>query len=66
MKKAAELSMLCNVKMLLAFEDLHGNLIQYSTHGIFDPKQYFSGNKALTAYEFTSKHVSACVEFLTG
>jgi len=55
-KKAAELSMLCNVKMLVAFEDLHGNLVQYSTHGKFDPKEYFVGTKMYKSYDFTAKH----------
>ena len=50
-KKAAELSKLCRVKMLLMFEDLNGDLIRYSTHGIFEPSRYFEG--AHLSYEFT-------------
>lgn len=40
-KKAAELSMLCGIRMLLAFEDLSGGVFRYSTHGIFEPREYF-------------------------
>lgn len=40
-KKAAELSMLCGIRMLLAFEDLSGGVFRYSTHGIFEPRDYF-------------------------
>lgn len=40
-KKAAELSMLCGIKMLVAFEDLSGGVFKYSTHGIFEPAEYF-------------------------
>jgi hypothetical protein len=41
-KKAAELSMLCDLKLLLIFEDTTGALIQYSTHGIFNQFEYFT------------------------
>ena len=53
-KKAAELSRLCQIKMLLMFEDLSGDLIQYSTDGIFEPSKYFEG--ANPAYVFTMDH----------
>lgn len=40
LKKAAELSILCNVKLLLIFEDLSENVIQFSARNHFDPKVY--------------------------
>lgn len=55
-KKAAELSMLCNVRMLLVFEDLAGEIIKYSTHGNYDPVQYFTEEYLTTPIAFTSKH----------
>ena len=55
-KKAAELSILCNVKMLLVFEDLTGEIIKYSTHGIFDPVQYFKEGFLTSSIAFTAKH----------
>ena len=33
--------MLCDTKLLLFFEDANGELIQFSTHGIYDPEVYF-------------------------
>mgnify|MGYP000950704288 FL=1 len=45
LKKASELSMLCNLKLLLFFEDLTGKLIQYSSQGNYDPTDYFELNK---------------------
>lgn len=55
-KKAAELSMLCDVKMLVAFEDLSGEVIKYSTHGIFDPVEYFKSAYIDTSIAFTANH----------
>lgn len=55
-KKAAELSMLCNVKMLLVFEDLAGDVVKYSTHGLYDPVQYFTEEYLTTPIAFTAKH----------
>lgn len=52
-KKAAELSMLCGIKMLLAFEDLNGDVFKYSTHGIFEPREYF--RESWTSYSATAK-----------
>ena len=57
-KKAAELSMLCGIKMLLAFEDLSGDVFKYSTHGAFEPQEYFGdawssySAVAKTAYDY--------------
>lgn len=45
LKKASELSMLCNLKLLLFFEDLTGKVIQYSSHENYDPVDYFELNK---------------------
>ena len=53
-KKAAELSMLCNIKLILAFEDLSGEVFKYSTHGIFEPHEYFKEAWYNSAYEKTS------------
>lgn len=50
-KKAAELSRLCQIKMLLMFEDLSGNVIKYSTHGNYEPNKYFES--ARSSYLFT-------------
>jgi hypothetical protein len=41
-KKAAELSMLCDLKLLLIFEDTTGALVQYSAHDIFNQFEYFT------------------------
>lgn len=49
--------MLCDVKMLLVFEDLNGELIRYSTHGIYDPEEYFKDAWHHTERSFTSKDV---------
>lgn len=51
-KKAAELSKLCQIKMLLMFEDLSGDVIKYSTHGIYDPNKYFDNSRP-SPYMFT-------------
>jgi len=53
-KKAAELSMLCDVKMLLVFEDLNGELVRYSTHGIYEPAIYFKQAWSNCERSFTS------------
>ena len=55
-KKAAELSILCNVRMLLVFEDLSGDIIKYSTHGVYDPVQYFSESYTNAPIAFTARH----------
>ena len=55
-KKAAELSMLCNVRMLVVFEDLSGEIVKYSTHGIYDPVEYFTEKYLNSKFEFTSVH----------
>lgn len=52
-KKAAELSMLCNIKMLLIFQDLSGGIFKYSTHGLFEPKEYFKDSWSSTHTEKT-------------
>ena len=57
MKKAAELSMLCDIKMLLVFEDLNGDLVRFSTHGIYDPESYFQTWKSCEK-SFTAKDVT--------
>lgn len=59
-KKAAEISMLCDLKLLLIFEDVAGKLIRFSTHGIFKPEEYFLQWRRLTSEnseEFTGKDV---------
>ena len=55
LKKASELSTLCNLKLLLFFEDLTGKLIQYSSHGNYDPNDYFElARKRRTIIKFTA------------
>lgn len=52
--------MLCDIRLLLIFEDVSGKLIQYSTHGIYKPEEYFSQLSQLTpenCEEFTCKDV---------
>ena len=53
-KKAAELAMLCNVRMLLVFEDLAGEIIKFSAHGIYNPIEYFEEKFVQSKFEFTS------------
>lgn len=55
-KKAAELSMLCNIRMLVVFEDLSGEVLKYSTHGIYDPVKYFKDRYNTTPVAFTAQH----------
>lgn len=40
LKKAAELAILCNIKLLLIFEDLSESVIQFSAHEHFNPSTY--------------------------
>lgn len=55
-KKAAELSILCKLRMLLVFEDLSGEVIKYSTHGNYDPLKYFGESYLTTPIAFSAKH----------
>lgn len=50
--------MLCDVKMLVVFEDLNGDLIRYSTHGIYEPDQYFRDTWTACERSFTAKDVT--------
>jgi hypothetical protein len=54
-KKAAELSMLCNVNMLLIFEDGYGNLIQFSRDKIKNIAAFFKDCKYNNVIEVSSK-----------
>lgn len=54
-KKAAELSMLCDLKLLLIFEDTTGALVQYSTHGIFNQFEYFTNFMEEKIIQFSPK-----------
>jgi hypothetical protein len=54
-KKAAELSMLCNVNMLLIFEDGYGNLIQFSRDKIKNIASFFKDCKYNNVIEVSSK-----------
>lgn len=60
LKKAAEFAILCDVKLLLLFEDLAENIIQFSAHEHFDPKVYQNKKVvklSLTDYpDFFQKH----------
>jgi len=60
LKKAAEFAILCDVKLLLLFEDLAGSIIQFSAHEHFDPKVYQDKKivkLSLTDYpDFFQKH----------
>lgn len=54
-KKAAELSLLCNVNMLLVFEDGAGNLIQFSKNKINAIGSFFQECKYNNIVELTAK-----------
>lgn len=54
-KKAAELSMLCNVNMLLVFEDGAGNLVQFSKNKINSINNFFQECKYHNIVELTAK-----------
>ena len=49
--------MLCDVKMLLVFEDLNGDVVRFSTHGIYEPEEYFKEAWSHCERSFTSKDV---------
>jgi hypothetical protein len=54
-KKAAELSMLCNINMLLVFEDGAGNLVQFSKNKISSVNAFFQECKYTNLIELTAK-----------
>jgi len=54
-KKAAELSLLCNVNMLLIFEDGNGNLIQFSKNKLNSIPSFFQECHYNNVLEFTAK-----------
>lgn len=54
-KKAAELSMLCNINMLLVFEDGAGNLVQFSKNKISSANAFFQECKYTNLIELTAK-----------
>jgi hypothetical protein len=57
-KKAAELSMLCNINMLLVFEDGAGNLVQFSKNKISSVNAFFQECKYTNLIELTAKEVT--------
>jgi hypothetical protein len=54
-KKAAELSLLCNVNMLLIFEDGNGNLIQFSKNKLVNIPSFFQECRYSNVLEFNAK-----------
>jgi len=54
-KKAAELSLLCNVNMLLIFEDGNGNLIQFSKNKLNSIPGFFQECRYNNLMEFVAK-----------
>ena len=54
-KKAAELSLLCNVNMLLIFEDGNGNLIQFSKNKIQNIPAFFQECNYNNVLDFSAK-----------
>jgi len=54
-KKAAELSMLCNINMLLVFEDGAGNLVQFSKNKISSVNAFLQECKYTNLIELTAK-----------
>eukprot|EP00331_Platyophrya_macrostoma_P013922 CAMPEP_0176423358 /NCGR_PEP_ID=MMETSP0127-20121128/10237_1 /TAXON_ID=938130 /ORGANISM="Platyophrya macrostoma, Strain WH" /LENGTH=402 /DNA_ID=CAMNT_0017804295 /DNA_START=205 /DNA_END=1413 /DNA_ORIENTATION=+ len=41
--------------MLLVFEDLNGDVVRYSTHGLYDPEEYFRESWSHCERSFTAK-----------
>jgi len=56
-KKAAELSMLCNLNLLLVCEDGLGNLIQYSKNKITDISSFIAQCNYTTIVDLTAEDV---------
>jgi len=54
-KKASELSLLCNVNMLLIFEDGNGNLIQFSKNKLSNIPAFFQECRYSNVVEFCAK-----------
>jgi hypothetical protein len=54
-KKAAELSLLCNINMLLIFEDGNGNLVQFSKNKLANIHSFFQECRYNNLLEFSAK-----------
>ena len=49
--------MLCDLKLLLIFEDTNGTLMQYSTHNTFNQLNYFANHSEDKIIQFSPNDV---------